>query len=142
MKSNKAKRFFALQRKYLCIPYVIFLLLFIITPILIIVYYAFTAKDGHISLGNFAWFFTDPSMIINFLRSIAIGAITTIMCLLLGYPVAYVLSRIKSHRRGILLLLFVMPMCINFVLRAMAMKELLGILGLFGKYNFLNTIIN
>ena len=138
---KEPKKFFRFNRGQLCLPYAVFLALFVVFPLLVIVYYAFTAKDGHISFGNFVWFFTDTSMILNFLRSMAIGAITTVLCLLLGYPVAYVLSRIKSHRRGILLLLFVMPMCINFVLRAMAMKELLGMIGLFGKYNFLNTVI-
>ena len=138
---KQPKKLFRFNRGQLCIPYAVFLALFVIFPLLVIVYYAFTAKDGNFSLGNFEWFFTNPSTILNFLRSMAIGAITTVLCLLLGYPVAYVLSRIKSHRRGILLLLFVMPMCINFVLRALAMKELLGMLGLFGKYNFLNTII-
>ncbi|MBO4251168.1 MAG: ABC transporter permease [Clostridia bacterium] len=132
---------FRFNRGQLCLPYAVFLALFVIFPLLVIVYYAFTAKDGTISFANFVWFFTDMSMIQVLLQSIAIGAITTVVCLLLGYPVAYVLSRIKSHRRGILLLLFVMPMCINFVLRAMAMKELLDMIGLLGKYNFLNTVI-
>lgn len=139
--TTKPKKVFRFNRGGLCIPYAVFLVLFVVFPLLVIVYYAFTLRDGSFTIGNFVWFFTDSVMILNFLRSILIGAITTGLCLLLGYPVAYVLSRIKSHRRGILLLLFVMPMCINFVLRAMAMKELLSMLGLFGKYNFLNTII-
>jgi spermidine/putrescine transport system permease protein len=77
----------------------------------------------------------------NLLFSIGLGAVTTIVCLLIEYPVAFVLSKIKTQKRNILLLLFIMPMWINFVLRAMAMKELLSLLGLFGKYNYLNTVI-
>lgn len=138
---KEPKKGFRFNRGQLCVPYSVFLVLFVILPLLVIVYYAFTAKDGRFTINNFIWFFTDPNKIVNFLRSLGLGALTTAACLLLGYPVAYVLSRIKSHRRGILLLLFVMPMCINFVLRAMAMKELLNMLGLFGKYNFLNTVI-
>jgi spermidine/putrescine transport system permease protein len=70
-----------------------------------------------------------------------LGVVTTVICLLIGYPVALVLAKMKSSKKTILLLLFIMPMWINFVLRAMAMKELLSVLGLFGKYNYLNTVI-
>ena len=141
-RETTAKRgVFRFNRGQLCIPYAIFLALFVIAPLIVIVYYAFTAKDGSFSFENFVYFFTDSTYLFNFLRSMLIGALTTVFCLLLGYPVAYVLSRIKSHRKVILLSLFIIPMCINFVLRAMAMKELLSALGLFGKYNFLNTVI-
>ena len=129
------------SRKHLLIPYAIFLLLFVVFPLLLVVYYAFTAKTGEFTLDNFVWFFTNASTIKNLLTSMLIGLITTVICLLIGYPVAYILSRIKSSKKTILLLLFIMPMWINFVLRAMAMKELLVLIGIFGKYNFLNTII-
>lgn len=138
---TKKRRRFSFNRGQLCIPYAMFLLLFVVFPLFVIVYYAFTSKTGSFTFANFVWFFSDSTTILNFLRSILIGFISTVVCLLLGYPVAYVLSRIKSHRRTILLLLFVSPMVINFVLRAMAMKELLSFLGLFGKYNYLNTVI-
>lgn len=130
-----------LTRADLCIPYALFLLLFVIFPLLLIIYYAFTSQTGAFSLDNFVWFFTNKSSISNLIKSMGIGLLTTFFCLLLGYPVAYILSRIKTNRKSVLLLLFIMPMWINFVLRAMAMKELLTILGLFGKYNFLNVII-
>lgn len=132
---------FTFSRKHLCIPYAVFLVCFVIFPLLLIVYYAFTAKDGSFTFANFAWFFSDPVQIKNLFFSMLIGLITTAVCLLIGYPVAYVLSRIKSHRKTILLLLFIMPMWINFVLRAMAMKELMSLIGIFGKYDTLNVII-
>ena len=129
------------SRKDLCIPYGLFLVLFVVFPLLLVVYYAFTSKTGQFTLENFIWFFTDGTSLKNLFYSIGIGLITTLFCLLIGYPVAYILSKIKSAKKSILLLLFIMPMWINFVLRAMAMKEILTLLGMFGKYNYLNTII-
>lgn len=137
---EKKSFFFKFKRNQLCIPYGLFLALFVVFPLMLIVYYAFTFK-GSFSLANFAAFFTDTTTISNVFISIGIALITTVVCLLLAYPVAYILSRFKSARSYILVMLFVMPMWINFVLRAMALKELLSLVGLFGKYNFLNTII-
>ena len=147
--SNGAKKtgrgakcgFFKFNRGQLCIPYGVFLLLFVIFPLLTIVYYAFTAKTGGFSFENFVWFFGSSASIKNLLSSMLLGLITTAACLLLAYPAAYILSRIKSHRKTILLLLFIMPMWINFVLRAMALKELLSLIGILGKYNYFNTVL-
>lgn len=137
-----AKRgFFKFNRGQLCIPYGVFLLLFVVFPLLLIVYYAFTSKTGGFSFENFVWFFSSSASIKNLLSSMLLGLITTAACLLLAYPAAYILSRIKSHRKTILLLLFIMPMWINFVLRAMALKELLSLIGILGKYNYFNTVL-
>ena len=139
MEKTKMKPHFS--RKLLAIPYGLFLTLFVVFPLFIIVFYAFTAKSGGFSFENFVWFFSNPTSLLNLLRSLGYGFITTLICLLIGYPVAFILSKIKSQRRTILLLLFIMPMWINFVLRAMAMKELLAMLGIYGKYNELSVII-
>ena len=142
-KKNKTKKHlaFSFSRKQLCIPYSLFLVVFVILPLLIIVYYAFTNKSGAISFENFVWFFSNPTSVINLFRSMLLGLLTTLCCLLIGYPIAYILSKIKSHRKTILMLLLIMPMWINFVLRAMAMKELLSLLGIYGKYNELSVLI-
>ena len=132
---------FKFSRKQLCIPYGVFLAVFVVFPLLLIVYYAFTNGTGEITLDNFVEFFTGSAAMSNLLLSIVIGFITTALCLLIGYPVAYILSKFKSARSYILVLLFVMPMWINFVLRAMAMRELLSLVGLFGNQNFICTII-
>lgn len=139
--AESKKRFFGFRRSQLCIPYGVFLALFVVFPLLLIFYYAFTNGGGRFGFGNFIEFFGNPSSLSNLFISIAIAMITTIVCLLIAYPVAYVLSRFKSARSYILVMLFVMPMWINFVLRAMALKELLDLVGLLGNYNFLNTII-
>ena len=129
------------KRSYLAIPYGLFLAMFVVFPLFLIVYYAFTDKSGGFTFANFIEFFTTTSYISNVLISIGNACVTTAVCLLIAYPVAYILSRFKSARSYILVLLFVMPMWINFVLRALSLRELLDLLGLLGKTNFLNTVI-
>lgn len=138
---NKKKSKAVFSRSQLCIPYALFLLLFVVFPLMLIIYYAFTSKTGQFTFENFIWFFSTDTNIKNLFFSMGLGVVTTVICLLIGYPVALVLAKMKSSKKTILLLLFIMPMWINFVLRAMAMKELLSVLGLFGKYNYLNTVI-
>jgi spermidine/putrescine transport system permease protein len=141
MKSNKAKRFFALQRKYLCIPYIVFFILFIIAPILIIIFYAITYEVvdptthvAHIELSGqpFINFFTDPSKINVLFVSLFIATITTLICLLIGFPLAYFLADKKVNKNAVLVTLFVAPMWINFVLRTGATRDLLTWMGING----------
>ncbi len=118
------------SRKNLCIPYGLFLALFVILPLLVVVYYAFTDSTGAVSFSNLADFFTDTTKISTLLISVLVSFAVTAICLLISYPVAYILSRMKQNVAFVLLLLFIMPMWINFVLRAMAMKELLSLIGI------------
>ena len=151
MKSNKAKRFFTLQRKYLCIPYIIFLLLFIIAPLLIIVFYAFTyevvdpvTNTTHLQLSGQAFlnFFTDWSKINVLLVSLFIALLTTVICLLIGFPLAYFLADKKVNKLVALVTLFIAPTWINFVLRTGATRDLLTWMGINGgSYPYLATII-
>ena len=130
------------SRKYLSVPYGLFLILFVVLPFLLILYYAFTSKTGNFSFENFVDFFSNPTSVSTLFISFIIAIITTGLCILIGYPVAYILSKMKAKKGFILLLLFIMPMWINFVLRAMAMKEVMTLLGIFAKsdaYNFINT---
>lgn len=151
MKSNKAKRFFTLQRKYLGIPYVIFLLLFIVVPIFIIVYYAFTyeyvdpvTNVTYIKASGQAFlnFFTDWSKINVLFVSLFVAFITTVICLLIGFPLAYFLADKKVNKNAVLVTLFIAPMWINFVLRTGATRDLLTWMGINGgTHPYLATII-
>lgn len=132
---------FGFSRKQLCIPYGVFLVCFVVIPLLLIVFYAFTDSDGGISLKNFIRFFTSSTTITTMIISILLALITTIICILLAYPLAYILARSNLNRGGTLLMLFIAPMWINFVLRAMAMKDLLTLIGVFGFNNYLNVVI-
>jgi len=129
------------SRKTLGIPYAVFLLFFVIAPMLVILFYAFTDRNNHFSFHNFAAFFSDPSKLSTIVYSVVIALITTIVCLLIAYPVAYILARSKMKRKYVILLLFVTPMWINFVLRVNALRELLKLIGLLGEANYFNTIV-
>lgn len=115
-------------RKALMIPFALFLVLFVLIPILFIVYYAFTDANGNFTLDAFVSFFTSTTKLNVLLVSILIGLFNTILCLLLGFPLAYLLSNPKINRNYALVMLFVMPMWINFVLRTGALRDLLSLI--------------
>ena len=150
-KPNKVKRFFTLQRKYLSIPYLIFLALFIIAPIFIIVAYAFTyeyvdpnTNITYLKLSGQAFlnFFTDWSKLNVLLVSLFIALITTLLCLIIGFPLAYFLADKKVNKNAVLVTLFVAPMWINFVLRTGATRDLLTWMGINGgTHPYLATLI-
>lgn len=130
------------NRKQLCIPYAVFLIFFVIAPLLIIIYYAFTNGEGKISLENFLGFFTNTNTLGSLVYSFAVSIVTTIVCLLIAYPTAYILARSNFNKKHVLLMLFVMPMWINFTLRVTALKEVLSVIeGNLSLYPFLNTVI-
>lgn len=129
------------SRKQLCIPYGLFLALFVVLPLFLIVFYAFTDQNGNVSVSNFIRFFSSATTLSTLIISVLIALATTLICILIAYPVAYILARSNLNKGGVLLMLFIMPMWINFVLRAMAMKDLLTIIGVFEFNNYLNVII-
>lgn len=136
------KKVFAFKRKQLCIPYGVFLVLFIIVPILLIVFYAFTDENGYLSFNAFINFFSSWTKINVLFISVFIGMLTTIFCLLIGYPLAYFLADKRINKNAVLVTLFIAPMWINFVLRTGATKDLLNWLNIGGgKYPYLATII-
>ncbi len=124
------------SRKVLGIPFFLFLILFVLIPILFIIYYAFTDDNGYFSWDACVSFFSSTTKLNILLVSILIGVLNTILCLLIGYPLAYLLANPKYNKNYILVMLFVMPMWINFVLRTGALRDLLSIvLGWFGTTN-------
>ena len=130
------------SRKQLAIPYVIFLVFFVLLPLFVIVYYGFTDAEGNISFANFINFFTNSRTIGTLVYSLAIALITTIICLLIAYPVAYILAKGSYSKKHAFLMVFVLPMWINFTLRITALKEILTLIeGNLAYHPFLNTII-
>lgn len=124
---------FRFQRKYLSIPYLLFFILFVVIPILLIVYYAFTNKgEAGISFSNFKKFFSDSTNVNVLLISLVFALANTIICLLIGYPIAYILANKKLNKNKVIVLLFIMPMWINFVIRTGATRELLTWISLGG----------
>lgn len=133
---------FNFKRKYLAIPYVIFLALFVIVPIFVIIYYAFSNETGAPSIDSFVNFFTSETKINAIIISFFIAVQTTIICLLIGYPVAYILANKKFNKNAVMITLFIAPMWINFVLRTWATRELLMFFSLGGsEHPYIATLI-
>lgn len=130
------------KRSQLCIPYAVFLILFVIAPLLVIVYYAFTNGQGKFTANNFINFFSNTNTIGTLLYSLLLSVSTTIICLLIAYPTAYLLARSGFKKQYVLLMLFILPMWINFTLRITALKEVLSLLeGNISLHPFLNSVI-
>ena len=128
-------------REQLMIPYAVFLVLFVVLPLFVIISYAFTNGNGEVSFENFIHFFQNKKTIGTLFYSTAIAVLTTFFCLLLGYPVAYILAKSEMFREHSLLFLFVLPMWINFTLRITAMKEILTFFeGNLAYHPFFNTV--
>lgn len=129
-------------RKTLGIPYAVFLLLFVAAPLLVLFYYAFTNGQGQFTFENLTGFFTDPNTLGTLFYSLLIAFVTTLVCLLIAYPVAYILASSKLRTKSVIIMIFVMPMWINFSLRITALKEILTLLeGNLAFYPFLNSVI-
>lgn len=105
-------------------PYVLFLVLFVVLPLILILFYALTDADGHFTIGNFLQFFHTSEAVNTFIYSLAIALLTTIICLLLGYPAAYIMATAELKTPAVMAMLFILPMWINFLLRTIATVEL------------------
>ena len=124
------------------IPYALFLLLFVVAPLFVLLYYAFTNGQGQFTVQNLAAFFTSPNTIGTLAYSFALAVVTTCVCVLLAYPIAYILARSNMRHKSVILVAFVMPMWINFTLRITALKEILTVLeGNLALHPFLNSVI-
>ena len=105
---NKLSHFFMRRRNW-TVPYALFLLVFVIVPLLLIVLYAFTDDGGAFTLANFRKFMMHPEAMNTFVYSIGIAVITTLVCLLLGYPAAYILSQKQFNTSRTMVVLFILP---------------------------------
>lgn len=129
------------SRKKLGIPYVLFLVGFVVLPLLVVMYYAFTNGQGQFSLTNFVSFFTNSKTVGTLFYSFLIAIVTTLGCLIIAYPTAYILARGSFQRNHVIILLLVLPMWINFTLRIAAVKEILSMVeGNLAMYPFFNSV--
>lgn len=111
-------------------PYILFLVLLVVLPLLLIAYYAFTDNAGNFTIQNFVTFFHKSEAVNTFIYSIAIALITTIICLLLGYPAAYIMAMADFKTPAVMAMLFILPMWVNFLLRTIATVELFNMFGI------------
>ena len=108
------------RRANWAIPYVIFMAIFVVLPLLLVAYYAFLDEAGHFTLNNFAKFFQQPESMRTFFFSIGIAIVTTLVCILVGYPAAYFMARSEFSTPKMMAVLFILPMWVNILLRTMS----------------------
>lgn len=142
-KTANARRAGLVQRLTLA-PYSVWAVLFIVVPLIFVAYYAFTDTDFNFTFDNIARFFTATSNIgdgeltrevhtylIIFLRSMKLAVISTVICLLMGYPMAYIIARAEARTQKILITLIMIPMWMNFLIRTYAWMTILQDTGIF-----------
>ena len=122
-----------LLQRYAAAPHIVWSVLFIIAPLIFVAYYAFTDADGAFTLANVSSFFTEKYLLI-FFRSLKLALIATAICLLLGYPIAYFISRSKPKAQKILILLLMLPMWMNFLIRTYAIMVLIQDTGIINSF--------
>lgn len=134
-----------MKTKLVSAPYLVWMVVFILVPLLLVAYFAFTNGDGHFTL-NYVADVAQYSQI--FVRSIWLALIATVICLVIAYPLAYILTNTSRKSQSTLLMIVMLPMWMNFLLRTYAWMTLLGnnglinsVLGLIGlgPYKMLNT---
>ncbi|MDO4543312.1 MAG: ABC transporter permease [Clostridia bacterium] len=113
-----------MKRKIFAYPYIVWMLLFILAPMLFILYYAFNINGTFTVSGAWA-VFSNADTWSGLWDSVVVSLITTALCLLIGYPAAYILSRMKKSVAGLMSVLLVLPMWMNFVLRTYAWQAIL-----------------
>ena len=134
-----------MRSKFLSVPYIVWMAIFVVAPIILVVVYAFTTADGEFTFGNFSNMLNYASV---FGRSFWLAFISTVICLFIGYPIAYLLSKEGPRFQKIVLLLFMLPMWMNFLLRTYSWMSILENTGLLNrlltaiglpKVNIINT---
>ena len=153
MKNNSASGRGSLVQRLAIAPYSVWALLFIVVPLIFVAYYAFTDQNFNFTLENVSKFFTATSSISDdggsarevhtylliFVRSLKLAVISTLICLLMGYPAAYIISRAAPRTQKIMITLIMIPMWMNFLIRTYAWMTILqdtgilnGVLALVG----------
>lgn len=119
-------------RSFFMIPYVLWMLLFVVFPLGLIIYYSFHDIEGNLSLINYKEFFGRTYMWMTF-YSFWYAFLVTIVCLAISYPLAFIISRMKY--KELIILLIILPTWINILLKTYAF------LGLFGKFGSINSLL-
>ena len=134
--SSPARR--GLVYKMVLAPYSLWALLFILVPLIFVAYYAFTDQNFNFTFDNIPRFFTATSTVsdgeatkeihtylVIFARSLKLAVISTVICLIMGYPMAYIISRSSQRTQNILITLIMIPMWMNFLIRTYAWMTIL-----------------
>ena len=118
------------KRSTWAVPYFVILVLFVVLPLLLIAVYAFTDAYGSFTLYIITAFFTEPKIVNSFLVSLEVALENTLICILIGYPAAYILADKKLNRSSLTAVLFILPMWINALMRTLATAEIFNSMGI------------
>lgn len=153
MRTNTVKKRSSLVERLTLAPYSVWAVLFIVVPLIFVAYYAFTDSSYNFTFENISRFFTATSTITDdagaakevhtylviFRRSLKLAVISTAICLLMGYPIAYIIARAAPKTQKTVITLIMIPMWMNFLIRTYAWMTILqdtgilnGFLGLLG----------
>ncbi len=132
------------KRPLLAIPYVVWMAIFVVAPIIMVVIYAFSTAGGGFTLENFTRMGTYT---VIFTRSFRLALIATVVCLLIGYPLSYMMAKEGPRFQRVAMMLIMLPMWVNFLLRTyswMSILEKNGLLNQFfsaiGLFDLINAI--
>ena len=120
----------ALTTRLALAPYELWAALFILVPLVFVAYYAFTDNDMRFTFENIAKFFSSPVYMIIFWRSVKLAVISTVVCLLIGYPIAYIIAHAPARAQKTMITLIMIPMWMNFLIRTYAWMTILQDTGL------------
>ena len=123
----------SLSKKLIDKPYIVWSLLFIIAPLIMVIYYAFTDSTGAFTIDNIS---AIPEYTSTILLSVLYGIAATLICLVIAYPFAYFLSKLKFSTQSMMVLLVMLPMWMNFLIRTYSWMTILGDTGI------INTALN
>ena len=152
MKTRSVKSQNALAHRLARAPYGAWAALFILVPLIFVAYYAFTDSSMHFTLENITKFFTARSTVaaddgtqqevrtymVIFWRSVRLAVISTVICLIMGYPIAYIIARASARVQKITITLIMIPMWMNFLIRTYAWMTILQDTGILN--NFLSLL--
>ena len=147
VKKKKTKKKGNLLAAFLAAPHIVWTVLFIVVPLIFVAVYAFTDRQMNFTFDNILDFFTPEKLYILW-RSVKLALIATVICILIGYPAAYFISKANPRTQKLLILLILLPMWMNFLIRTYAwmvilqnkgiINSIVGLIGL-GPFKMINT---
>ncbi|MBR9938903.1 ABC transporter permease [Lachnospiraceae bacterium Marseille-Q4251] len=115
-------------------PFLVWTVAFIAIPLLMVIYYGFTGDDGSFTLENVKRILA-PHYLKSLWLALLLSLVSTVACLVMSYPLAMILSKLKGNKSQLIVLIFIIPMWMNFLLRTMAWQTLLE------KNGVINTVL-
>lgn len=119
------------KTKVASVPYLVWMVIFIVAPLVLVGYYAFTDKSGAFTVANLSGIGQYMGV---FMRSIWLAIIATVICVLLAFPLSYSISRLRGARQSLVLMLIMLPMWMNFLLRTYSWMTILENNGLINRF--------